>query len=112
MEAEDDDFIKTIEEKLKLIKGVLDDWGVIAAFEEHIQAIKNLALALEDKENFDKFKASFEDIKNELFNVNSEELLTVLNSTLFEIKDELIEQINTLSKSEKIIENMEEFIPL
>ena len=44
MEAEDDYFIKKIEEKLKLIKGVLDDWGVITAFEENIQEIKNLAL--------------------------------------------------------------------
>ena len=94
IEAEDGDFIKTIEEKLKLIKGVLDDWGVIAAFEEHIQATKKIQALIW------KTKKTSRNLKIHL-NVNSEELLTGLNSTLFEIKDDFIEQINTLPKLEK-----------
>lgn len=37
-------------------------------------------------------------------------MLIALNSTLFEIKDDFIEQINALPKLKKLIENMEEFI--
>ena len=113
IEAEIDDCIKTVEEKLKLIKDLaLEDSGIKAAFNEHIEALKKLALDLEDKENFEKYKASFEEIKNALYNVNSEELITALNSTLFQFKDDFFEQINTLPKLEKIIENMEQLLHL
>ena len=111
IEAEDGSFIKAVENKLKLIESVLDEAGVITAFNEHIDALKNLTFDLEDKENFEKYKESFEGIKNALNKVNSEELIAALNSTLFEIKDDFIEQINTLPKLQKIIENLEELIP-
>lgn len=110
IEAEDGGFIKVVKNQVKLCRSILDEAGVIAAFNNHIDALKNLALDMEDKQNFENYKASIEGIKKALANVNSQEVIIALNSTLFEFKDTFIEQINTLPKLQKIIENLQELI--
>ena len=110
IEAEDGGFIKVVKNQVELCRSILDEAGVIAAFNNHIDALKNLALDMEDKQNFENYKASIEGIKKALANVNSQEVIIALNSTLFEFKDTFIEQINTLPKLQKIIENLQELI--
>ena len=55
--------------------------------------------------SINELKKSINNRKDKLNNINGKELILILNTTLFEFKDDFMGQIDTLPKFEKIIDN-------
>ena len=105
LEEKGEEFLDEIGDKFQQVADVFEETGVKDAFEEHIEAIRNLIINYMDMPSIDELKESINNIKDKLNNVKGKELILILNTTLFEFKDDFFEQINTLPKLEKIIDN-------
>ena len=102
-------FLDSIDAKIEGIKQIIDDSGIKPSILDHIMAIKNVVISFKDStlERNKKLINSLYEIRDGILDLNATSLILKLNSSLFDVKDDFINNLVVLVEKEDLIEKIQ-----
>ena len=96
--------MEDIKAKLDEIKDKIEKTEIPSSLKAHLEAIKEAILSYKNMtlENQKKIKETLYNIKMKIENINGTEMILLLNSSIFNFKDDFIEKIGNLTELENI----------
>lgn len=102
-------FLDSIDAKIEGIKQIIGDSGIKPSILDHIMAIKNVVISFKDStlERNKKLINSLYEIRDGILDLNATSLILKLNSSVFDVKDDFINNLVVLVEKEDLIEKIQ-----